>query len=39
MIELLYFTESQSGDLHTVNFETGMSDFEYTQLLWKIAGS
>jgi len=31
--------QSQSGDLHTIDFRTGKSEFEYTQLLWKIASS
>jgi len=31
--------QSESGDLHTIDFNTNMNDFEYTQLLWKIASS
>jgi kinetochore protein Spc24 len=30
---------SQSGDMHIVDFTTGKSDFEYSQLLWRLAGS
>lgn len=30
---------SQSGDIHTVDFTTGKTDLEYTQLLWKLASS
>ncbi|KAF8911146.1 hypothetical protein CPB84DRAFT_1743251 [Gymnopilus junonius] len=30
---------AQSGDVHTVDFTSGKSDHEYTQLLWKIASS
>ncbi|KAF9009374.1 fungal-specific transcription factor domain-containing protein [Cyathus striatus] len=31
--------KSRSGDIHAVDFTTGKSDFEYTQLLWKLAVS
>ncbi|KAF4614710.1 hypothetical protein D9613_003237 [Agrocybe pediades] len=30
---------AQSGDLHSVDFTTGKTDVEYTQLLWKLASS
>ncbi|KAJ7685023.1 hypothetical protein DFH06DRAFT_1074042 [Mycena polygramma] len=30
---------AQSGDLHVVDFNDGKTDFEYTQLLWKLACS
>ncbi|KAJ7285676.1 hypothetical protein C8J57DRAFT_1285518 [Mycena rebaudengoi] len=30
---------SQSGDIHAVDFNDGKSDFEYTELLWKLASS
>jgi len=32
-------SEAQSGDLHTVDFTTGKTDAEYTQLLWKLVNS
>ncbi|KAJ7046610.1 hypothetical protein C8F04DRAFT_1023266 [Mycena alexandri] len=30
---------AQSGDIHVVDFSDGKTDFEYTQLLWKLACS
>jgi len=30
---------SQSGDVHLVDFSDGKTDYEYTQLLWRLAGS
>ncbi|KDR81818.1 hypothetical protein GALMADRAFT_114540 [Galerina marginata CBS 339.88] len=30
---------AQSGDIHTVDFLTGQTDLEYTQLLWKHVNS
>lgn len=30
---------SQSGDVHVVDFTDGKTDFEYTQLLWKLVNS
>ncbi|KAJ7098083.1 hypothetical protein B0H15DRAFT_1009529 [Mycena belliarum] len=30
---------AQSGDIHVVYFNDGKTDFEYTQLLWKLACS
>ncbi|KAJ7172648.1 hypothetical protein C8R46DRAFT_1086737 [Mycena filopes] len=30
---------AQSGDIHVVDFSDGKADFEYTQLLWKLACS
>ncbi|PPQ77602.1 hypothetical protein CVT25_011394 [Psilocybe cyanescens] len=30
---------AQSGDIHSVDFSTGESDLEYTQLLWKLVNS
>ncbi|KAJ7470590.1 hypothetical protein FB451DRAFT_1254200 [Mycena latifolia] len=30
---------AQSGDIHVVDFNDGKTDFEYTQLLWKLARS
>jgi len=30
---------AQSGDIHVVDFSDGRTDFEYTQLLWKLACS
>jgi len=30
---------AQSGDVHVVDFTDGKTDFEYTQLLWKLVNS
>jgi hypothetical protein len=30
---------AQSGDVHVVDFTDGKTNFEYTQLLWKLVNS
>lgn len=35
----LYAPGAQTGDIHVVDFDGGLTDFEYTQLLWKLACS
>lgn len=30
---------AQSGDVHVVDFTGGKTDFEYTQLLWRLVNS
>ncbi|KAF8162911.1 hypothetical protein B0H34DRAFT_299817 [Crassisporium funariophilum] len=36
---LKMLVRAQSGDTHIVDFSTGKSEFEYTELLWKLARS
>ncbi|KAJ3508633.1 hypothetical protein NLJ89_g5646 [Agrocybe chaxingu] len=33
------FIRSQSGDVHSADFTSGLSDFEFTQHLWKLVNS
>jgi hypothetical protein len=34
-----FCSDAQSGDIHNVEFTGDKTDIEYTQLLWKLAGS